>query len=541
MAELTRDLDRLVSTGHPLPLLEFASTVLAGIEPRRESPFESSAPTDAPPLPELLSAFAAAGPASGALAWTVAQLVDDALVRARVVAETSRHSVSWPAWLQQIDQVEVLGAAQILDPLRDNTDLIVHVRVAGFDLTAVVLVDFNLGTVVKDAFITTETPDSFRALWASHSVPSDGTTIEPLALADARAQIEQAVETGAITWPPLESDSWPASRPLLNWLLRHLPAGGTAFVRPDWSDADRENLLDRLLGDQSGAALDRPDDRSIVDDLLWYRTDYGYGDPLRWSPAAVEILLLDWYPRKIIVGQPYLRRMPAVLRAFVSFGHREAGLTAEQTEMTLAAIDALEDEYRTLISQPRRQGPAALLEAIGVVEPPDLAEFRLEMVADHVGGREASAALDDEPLPDEPFDWTAVPPDLHHRVAEVLALCDDCCAHFFDTEHRTAVRRLLQDAVSGKPRAFGGRGSAVTAAASLCWLVARANESAVYPGVVPTRVLMSHFGLATTPSTRITTMRQAVGADRCFSPGSLGSARYLTSGERHYLIEARDS
>lgn len=457
-------------------------------------------PTDAPPLPELLSAFAVTGPTTGALAWTVAQLVDDDRVRARVARETGNRSVSWPAWLPRIDQVEVLGAAQILDPLRDNTDLIVHVRVAGFDLTAVVLVDFNLGTVVKDAFINTETPDSFRALWTTHSVSSDGATIEPLAPADARTQIEQAVDTGAITWPPLESDSWPASRPLLNWLLRHLPAGGTAFVRPAWSGADKESLLERFLGDQSGAALNRSHDRSIVDDLLWYRTDYGYGDPLRWSPTAVEILLLDWYPRKIVVGQPYLRRMPAVLRAFVSFAHREAGLTAEQTEMTLAVIDALEDEYRTLISQPRRQGPAALLEAMGVVEPPDLADFRLDLVADHVAGPEALAALDDEPLPDEPFDWTAVPPDLHDRVAEVLALCDACCDHFFDTEHRTAVRRLLRDAVLGKPRTFGGLGSAATAAAALCWLVARANESAVYPGVVPTRVLMNHFGLANAPS-----------------------------------------
>ena len=41
--------------------------------------------------------------------------------------------------------------------------------------------------------------------------------------------------------------------------------------------------------------------------------------------------MLDWYPRKIVADQRYLRRMPLVLRDFVRFAHHEIGLDEELT------------------------------------------------------------------------------------------------------------------------------------------------------------------------------------------------------------------
>jgi hypothetical protein len=108
-------------------------------------------------------------------------------------------------------------------------------------------------------------------------------------------------------------------------------------------------LTDRFLVSLYGRAFTTSEDRSIVGDLLWYRTDYGYGDPLRWSGAAVEILLLDWYPRKIIAEPEFLLRMPEVLRAFIRFAHAEAGLDASLTADTLGAVDGFEPEYREAV------------------------------------------------------------------------------------------------------------------------------------------------------------------------------------------------
>ena len=83
----------------------------------------------------------------------------------------------------------------------------------------------------------------------------------------------------------------------------------------------------------------------------------------------MEILLLDWYPRKIVAEPELLLRMPEVLRAFIRFAHAEAGLDASLTADTLRAVDGFEPEYRDAVRRPHRQGPEALLERMGVLDP----------------------------------------------------------------------------------------------------------------------------------------------------------------------------
>lgn len=66
----------------------------------------------------------------------------------------------------------------------------------------------------------------------------------------------------------------------------------------------------------------------------------GPGDPMRWSPTAVEILLLDRIPRKIVESPEVLATVPALLRKFIRFCHHERGIRASLTEQTVAASDA---------------------------------------------------------------------------------------------------------------------------------------------------------------------------------------------------------
>ena len=557
------ELRELLTDDHPLGLLAHASATLTALAPRQEHPFAPAEErtVELPPVAELLESFVEASPVSAALAFAMATLSDDELLLARVNRGLAGPPVEWPSvewppaewppWVARLDQVEVVGAVQIVDALRDSDDLVVHVRIAGADLTVVVLVDFNLGTVVKDAFAIPAGSEEFVGFWNAQAAPGEA-TIEPLPLAEARARIEEAIEAGAQTWPPLESDSWPASRPLVEWVLRQLPSGGKGFVRPAWSERRLDRLTERFLSSPWAAELDPSDAASIVESLLWYGTDYGSGDPLRWSPAAVEILMLDWFPRKVMADGEYLRRMPAVLRAFVGFAHGEAKLSAALTAPTLEAIDTLAPEYLSQIGPGAARRPDRLsalgldsldLSALGLglTESADHRELRLRLLADPVGSAEVLATLDDRPLPDEPFDASALPAEVQPAVHEVLDRCDACCEALFDVEHRTAVRRLLHDVALAKPRSFDGRGSPDTAAAALCWLVARANDEPLYPDIVSTADLLAHFGLANSPTSRITTFRQAVGADTCITPASLGSARYLTGAQRAWLIEARDS
>src|SRR5260221_367343 len=208
-------------------------------------------------------------------------------------------------------------------------------------------------------------------------------------------------------------ETWPASRPLTEWLLRLMPEGGTGFVRPRWGKTRRKKLADRFFGSVFGTPLDDAGHRDLLEQFLWFGTDYGPGDPLRWSPVAVEILLADWIPRKIVADASYLSKAPELLRAFIRFCHAEGKIRPELTGQTLAAVDEHELEYQRVICSPRPQGPMALLAQLGVLgdeEPPDDEPFDfhrhfLDQLAEEVGGQDALDSLDCTPLPHEELAW----------------------------------------------------------------------------------------------------------------------------------------
>ena len=105
---------------------------------------------------------------------------------------------------------------------------------------------------------------------------------------------------------------------------------------------------------RSGRRFDREDERSLLESVLWFGTGYATGDPLRWSPVTVEMLLADWFPRKVIAEPSYLAKLPDLLRAYIRYCHDRNGIRADLTAETLAAVDHYEPEYLQLIDSDRR-------------------------------------------------------------------------------------------------------------------------------------------------------------------------------------------
>jgi hypothetical protein len=64
-------------------------------------------------------------------------------------------------------------------------------------------------------------------------------TFADLDLAEARAKVQEAIDKGRRTFPPFETDTWPGSRPLVERILRELPAGGAGYEAPEWSEEER--------------------------------------------------------------------------------------------------------------------------------------------------------------------------------------------------------------------------------------------------------------------------------------------------------------
>ena len=354
----------------PLDLLVEVSSLLTLVDPRE---YGFGRQDGKPPWSrqELVEMFLAVERIeTSALLAVLAELAgDDDLLVARVRRVLAERGDRLPEWLARLGEAEVYAAQEMIHVLGDGDNVHVAVRFAGgAELTAVIYIDHNMGTLVKDAFVVPESLAELEVFMRA-TIDDPDTVWRALDLADARVRITEAVELSARTVPPFETDTWPACRPIVEWLTRRMPAGGVGYGRPEWSEPDRRKLADRFFASAFGAPLDDADHRGLMDSVIWFGADYGPGDPLRWSPVAVEIILEDWIPRKIVADAAYLSKAPELLRAFVRFCHAERRIRAELTSDTLAAIDLYEPDYQRTIRSPRPQGPMALLAAMGVGDP----------------------------------------------------------------------------------------------------------------------------------------------------------------------------
>ena len=588
--DLLAEVHERLATGEPVDLLAGVSSIVAALDPRSRSPLErSEQDSAAPTLDDLVRSFGEVDlPETTALLAGIAVLAPDALVRgrARRYVQGRRHPM--PAWLAGLGSARAGRTVEMTHVLGDGDDVMAEIelpRATGTAraLSVVVYVDHNLASVAKDGFVVPGPLDDLVALMKAQSdVPSD-TTWREVSPADARARITEAVDHGALFFPPLETDTWPACRPIVEWAARMLPTGGRGYERPVWDDDAKARLTEAFFASPQGAALEDPDHRELFESILWFATDYGPGDPLRWSPTAVEILLGDWIPRKIVAPADFLAKAPEVLRAFVAYAHHERGIRPGLTAETLEAVDDFEPDYQRTIRSPRPQGAAALLAAMGALDPDgpwdltddldlddltddlgdlddlddlgdlgdldldDLAEVMLEILRRAVGGDDALWALDDRPLPHEAFAWDGIDADVVGKVGEVLAACDRCCDELLDVEYRTACRRYLAKVARAAPGVLRRRGRADTAAAAVCWTVGKANELfSPSGGGMRVKDLVEHFDLAQgSVSQRAATLMRAAGVGPAYGryaawDVSLGDPGLLVSLRRRRIIELRD-
>lgn len=544
--ELIKGLRRTLRGSEPLGFLAIVSGMLEVTDPRRRNPFAPE--QDQFSQDDLVESFVETPYAEATAALTaIRALTTDELLAARIRRElvTRRHPL--PDWLAGLDQARVEPDVWFMTHvLGDGDDYLIGVRLqSGHTLSALVYVDHNMGTVVKDAFVVPQPLRELSQLMAQ-TISDVDQTLSLIDPAMARAVVEEAIAHGALLYPPLESESWPMCRPIVEWMLRMLPVGGVVPERREWTDTERRALADEFFDSPFADGLDDPDNRDLLDSLLWFGTDYGPGDPLRWSPVNVEIILSDWFPRKIVAEPAYLSRLPDLLRAFIRFSHSERGIRASLTEETLQAVDAWEPEYQRVIRSARLQGPAALI--AGMLEEPiddddfDYAKYMLESLDEAVGGRVQLMALDDEPLPDEAFEWAGVAEDVQPVVREWLEACDRVADELLDDEHRTAMRRFLSRAAVGDPAIFRRKASSARGAAAVAWVIASANDSAGNYSRLAMQDLLAEFGVTGSVSQRAEPLLRANGVDphRRYGSMKLGAPDLLTSRKRAEIIRRRD-
>ncbi|GAA4842881.1 hypothetical protein GCM10023221_21180 [Luteimicrobium xylanilyticum] len=540
--ELFQSLRRGLRADEPLDLLVLVSGMLA-VSDARVVDMAAAPDVRATMRGDLVESLIGAAFAETTAALTALRTLlpdDDSDLVAAVDTElrTRRHPM--PAWLSTLGQARVVGPVwKLTEVLGDGDDYVWAVELpTGEALTALVYVDHNLGGLVKDAFVAPTTLDEFVS--AMRVNLDDRQTLAPADPAEVRAVVDDAIRLGLMTYPPVESDTWPVARPLVEWMLSLLPDGGHAPEAHEWTPEELESLEEEFFASSFGHGVDRPEARGMARLLFEFAASYTGGDPLRWSGVNVEILLMDLVPRKVMAPAEDLAVVPDLIRAIIPFAHARRGVSPQGTVTALESLDHFEPLYRDLVaSDDRGEVFGALRDLI------DPEGFMVDELATLVGGREALDVLDDEPLPDEPFVWDGVPDDVHDRVAEIVALCDGAADRLLDVEHRTAMRRFVARVAVADPAIFRRRASVERGSAAVAWAVCRANNSAgAYQGLTLGE-LVEAFGVTGSVSQRAEPMLRALGVDPSALPSwrgghGLGSPDLLVSDRRRALLDERD-
>ncbi|SDB83272.1 hypothetical protein SAMN05216410_0299 [Sanguibacter gelidistatuariae] len=562
-------LDRLRSglrSPEPLSLLDWMSAIVEAGEPYA-LPMPGQAPT-AVTLDELVASFEGTPCAETTAALRVInEFTRDDALRTRIAATLAGRPHHLPLWLSHLDEARISGDVHFLtESLGDGDDFIFGVRLAGGEeITVVVFVDHNLGGALKDAFVA---PEPLRdAIIKFVDILEPGQTLTVTDAATARAVIEEAQQLGASFLPPLQSDTWPMSRPLVEWATSLLPAGGTAPARKGWTRADVAAITADFFASSEGRTLDTADNREILDLLLDFRVNHRGDDPLRWSAAVLEDVL-TWIPGHLLVDTGFLDPIPDLLETWVPYAHRVRGVDPAQSAQVMVALAALSADFFDALDDLDSGGPQtstdALLRTLGLDSIEELARidpamarrvaeiagsagdfspgaYLLNRLAVAVGGTEELAALDTTPLPDEPFDWTGVPEDIRPMVTTWLDLADRCADELFDVEHRTVFRRFLARAAAVDPAVFRRvKASPVRGAAALVWVATKANQTVGLYKPLNVKDLFAWFGFTGSVSQRAEPLLKAVGVNPHHPWDGLGSPDLLVALRRAEIIADRD-
>lgn len=353
-----------IASGHPAELMVLASTFAEAVaDAGRSRPLIAEVNPDDPDAEiswdVIVEDFVnVTRPETTALLYALVPLAPPE-VGAVLVAELAKRSTpGLPEWIASIGDAEVADVWVRSAVLGDDDDWFLGVKwPTGQQLTFVVHTDHHAGGMVQDVFLA---PMPFEQMHQILTGDGEGTVDQhPVDPADARMVLERAVQRWEMTYPPSLTDDWPIMRPLLLWLLSTLPEGGADPERAFVDDDTRNELIASFLSSSFSEPVRNDADAGLlVESILWYGCDYGVGDPLRWSDLRVELLMLDFFPRKVVVEEAFLAKLPAVLAAFVAFAMSRLGeceglspeLVGELTAQVVEVIEEITPEYLELIA-----------------------------------------------------------------------------------------------------------------------------------------------------------------------------------------------
>lgn len=341
-----------LDTGQPLDLLGLVSLLIlaTSLQPGVLRPPDE----DPPSLTELVAAFIDVQvPETTALLAVLGELVvgDDALRNQCRRAVASRHE-TLPGWLAALGQTSIHRVVRMTHVLGDGDEVLVGVRLAdGTEMTCAASIDHLMTSEIRDAFFVPSSIDTVLGVAKAGNANPDNNFAD-VDLADARAELHDALDKH-LSMLPLESDTWPGCRPLVQWLIQLMPGGGSNLWAAERDSTDTAPLLARFFASQAGMPFEDRNHRELLELCI----EDGTGDPLRWSAARLRQLLTTAVTLDQHIAVESQLDVPELLRVFIPFAHAESGIRQELTAEALAVIDEEADGYRAeVLSEAQRTG-----------------------------------------------------------------------------------------------------------------------------------------------------------------------------------------
>jgi hypothetical protein len=310
---------------------------------------------------------AAAHRAGGVLLKVLSELAPGAETRKLAAARYATGGAAWvlPPWVDRVNDVKLVEHRVLGDVYGDQQDHFWVFRYVGMrgaeQHTVITLTDANLH-VVKDLFARA------GADVANLVPPGDGSQWLDLDLQSSYDDVAHHVELGERTMGEPFGDETAGTWLLLRARMRAMHKRARPLEQQEWTPQQREQLVDEFL---AGGARERivadaldggelPDDlHFIVGTMVDYAVDYGAGDPLRWSPIAVELFLCDWAPRKVVWDAEDVPWVADVLDAYVAWAGGRTGLAERFIEETRDAVASYSGDFVFACMDGTNRGPAA--------------------------------------------------------------------------------------------------------------------------------------------------------------------------------------
>ncbi len=309
------------------------------------------------PLVTRLASFE--DPAATVALASIAELDDGELgALAAELLAGSTPPAGVPRWIEQIGESEIVGAAVMSEAVFDDarTVLLESRHPDGETMAVGVLIDRNLGGLAKDVLLA-ESIEQVAGAMDRYS-PDEGPELEleqtPPGV--AAGLIRAAIARTDMTWnPPVDEDFW-SGRALALLRADQTPGEVDPPEPTEFSGEERDRLRDQFLSSPEGREFARDGQEAWAASLaIDFCAGYTGGDPLRWSPAVVELFMTDWVPRKVLATPELLDRLPAALDAWVRFAARWRGIPQW----------ALDETRESIVSWVQEMGNAALDPALG--------------------------------------------------------------------------------------------------------------------------------------------------------------------------------